>query len=106
MKRLKFAIENKDAPAPTRLAIGLEGGFQDSKRFTYEEHEQIVVLPECTVFNLDDPKLPEQVRKSAEGVHKAESAFKAEELAATSGTWDGEIRQVGKGCRKCISFNF
>lgn len=94
MKRLKFAVETKEAPAPTRLAIGVEGGFQDTKKFNYEEHEQIVVLPEGAVFNLDDPKLPEQVRRSADGVNKAESAFKTEELNATAGTWDGEVRQV------------
>lgn len=94
IKRLKFKTEAKTCPSPTRLAIGLAGGFQDAKKFQYEEHVQIVVLPECAVFNIDDPKLPENIKRSAEGVNKAESVFKAEELNATTGTWDGELRQV------------
>ncbi|XP_022700553.1 ubiquitin carboxyl-terminal hydrolase 5-like isoform X2 [Varroa jacobsoni] len=96
IKRLKFKTEAKTCPSPTRLAIGLAGGFQDAKKFQYEEHVQIVVLPECAVFNIDDPKLPENIKRSAEGVNKAESVFKAEELNATTGTWDGELRQVSK----------
>ncbi|OQR79005.1 ubiquitin carboxyl-terminal hydrolase 5-like [Tropilaelaps mercedesae] len=96
IKRSKLKVEAKEAAVPTRLAIGLEGGFQDTNKFEYEEQAQIVVLPECTVFNLDDPKLPENVMKSAESVHKAESAFRTEELSATTGTWDGEARMVSK----------
>jgi hypothetical protein len=42
--------------------IGVEGGFQtDDKKFTFEEHNSVVVLPDWKIFPLPDPELPEIV---------------------------------------------
>ncbi|XP_003744765.1 ubiquitin carboxyl-terminal hydrolase 5 [Galendromus occidentalis] len=98
IKRVKVRTESQkeEHVPPTRLAIGLEGGFQDAAKHQFKTEEQIVILPEGAVFNLDDPKLPEGLRKSAEGVVSAESAFKVAELESIVGTWDGEARQPSK----------
>jgi len=46
----------------TKLAIGVEGGFQtDEKRFTFQEHNSVVVLPGWDNFPLPNPELPEIV---------------------------------------------
>merc|ERR1712227_584051 len=53
--------ETQDPPKkkPTRLAIGIEGGFDlDAKNYTYEEENNIAVLPEWTRIPLTDPNIP------------------------------------------------
>ncbi|KOB76671.1 Ubiquitin carboxyl-terminal hydrolase [Operophtera brumata] len=62
----------------TRLAIGVEGGFDPTSgkpKFTYTDH-----------YNL--------MNKSVQAVIDAESPFKIAEMAALQGTWDGEQREV------------
>lgn len=44
---------------------GVEGGFQtDDKKFLFEEHNSVVVLPDWKIFPLPDPELPEIVSLS------------------------------------------
>ena len=41
---------------------GVEGGFQtDEKKFTFEENNSVVVLPDWKIFPLPDPELPQIV---------------------------------------------
>ena len=41
---------------------GLEGGFQtDEKKFKFEEHNSVVVLPDWKIFPLIDQNLPDIV---------------------------------------------
>ena len=41
---------------------GVEGGFQtDDKKFTFEENNSVVVLPDWKIFPLPDPELPQIV---------------------------------------------
>ncbi|XP_064642772.1 ubiquitin carboxyl-terminal hydrolase 5-like [Lineus longissimus] len=76
---------------PTKMAIGVEGGFAvDEKKYEFEYHNSIFILPQFQKIELTDPNLPEPVRQSAEGIITAESAARAEELAAMAGTWEGE----------------
>lgn len=47
-----------------RLAIGVEGGFNpdaNKKRYEYEEHNSVVILPAFTTIPLPNPELPEIV---------------------------------------------
>ena len=44
------------------LFTGVEGGFQtDDKKFSFVEHNSVVVLPDWKIFPLPDPELPEIV---------------------------------------------
>lgn len=81
----------------TRLAIGVEGGFDPScgkPKYTFTDHYSVVVLPGFHTFPWPNPNLPECVNKSVQAIVDAESPFKLAELAALAGTWDGEKREV------------
>ncbi|CAF3373949.1 unnamed protein product [Rotaria sp. Silwood1] len=83
----------------TKMAIGIEGGFDvnGSKRFTFEEKYAIYVHPNIIIaYPEEADKLPEHVKKSADAIIAAESAFLKEERAAMNATWNGEIRQITK----------
>lgn len=48
-----------------RLAIGVEGGFNpdaNKKRYEYEEHNSVIILPGFETIPLPNPELPEIVR--------------------------------------------
>ena len=47
------------------IFAGVEGGFDlDEKRYEFEEHNQIVVLPDWTEIPLTDPAIPAEVQQS------------------------------------------
>ena len=48
---------------PTRLAIGVEGGFDAGvvEKAEYEDHTSIVILPEYQTISLPSPALPQKV---------------------------------------------
>ncbi|XP_032851570.2 ubiquitin carboxyl-terminal hydrolase 5 isoform X1 [Tyto alba] len=83
---------------PTRLAIGIEGGFDiTEEKFEYDEDVKIVIFPE----HLDIPRdglegLPDMVRdriaSAVEAILTADSASRKQEVQA----WDGEVRRVSK----------
>ena len=90
---------NVEPKKVTKMAIGVEGGFDvnGSKRYTYEEKYSIYVHPKgITPYPDESNQLPEHVRQSADAIITAESAFLKEERAATNATWSGEVRQVTK----------
>ncbi|XP_018573287.1 ubiquitin carboxyl-terminal hydrolase 5 [Anoplophora glabripennis] len=92
----------------TRLAIGVEGGFDpDSgkKRFEYEDIYSIVILPDFTSINWPNENLPEIVKASVQGTIDLPSASKLAELEALSGTWDGETRIVSKHAHNLVQLN-
>lgn len=92
----------------TRLAIGIEGGFDlDSKKNKYEytDHYSIVVLPTFETVPITDPNLPEIVSLSVRTIIESDSAFKIAELEALSSTWDGEARIVSKHAAKLQQLN-
>lgn len=84
----------------TRLAIGVEGGFDpdaDKKKYEIDETYAIVLMPGfATMTWPDDSNLPEIVKLSVTAVLDAESASKKAELEALAGTWDGEARITSK----------
>ncbi|XP_060618597.1 ubiquitin carboxyl-terminal hydrolase 5 isoform X1 [Anolis sagrei] len=83
---------------PTRLAIGVEGGFDiPEEKYEYDEHVKIVILPE----HLDIPRdgldsLPDMVKdrisSAIEAILTADSASRKQEVQA----WDGEVRRVSR----------
>nr|CAG4636782.1 EOG090X0181 [Ceriodaphnia reticulata] len=82
----------------TRLAIGIEGGFQleSAAKYEYEEQNSIAVFPGPKEIPLPDSNLPVEVEISVQGLLAAPSARHLEELSALESTWDGENRQVSK----------
>ncbi|CAF1368554.1 unnamed protein product [Rotaria sordida] len=92
----------------TKMAIGIEGGFDanGSKRFTFEEKYAIYVHPNVVIAYPDETdKLPENVKRSADAIITAESAFLKEERALLNATWNGEIRQITKHAQTLEQLN-
>ncbi|CAH1396675.1 unnamed protein product [Nezara viridula] len=99
--RDRIEKENKQGDGPerkvTKLAIGIEGGFEpDKKDIVTTETLSIVVLPEFISIPWPCDKLPLVVVQSVEGVLAASSALKMAELESVAGTWDGEARSVSR----------
>lgn len=87
-----------DKQKPTRLAIGLEGGFDinEGKKYEYEEFNSITILPDFIEISLPNPDLPDVVQLAVASILSAESASKMEEALSLAGTWDGEMRKISK----------
>ncbi|XP_046375139.2 ubiquitin carboxyl-terminal hydrolase 5-like [Haliotis rufescens] len=101
IKRIRIEIpqteEAEPQVKPTKLAIGVEGGFQvDEKKFRFEETTSVVVMPNHLEIAVPNPDLPDAVQISVATILMAEDAWKLEEAAAMAGTWDGEIRQKSR----------
>lgn len=104
MKRLRREVSTPpqgDGPEKkiTRLAIGVEGGFDAEsrrKKFEYEDVYNIVVLPNFVAIPWPNASLPEVVVSSVTKILESQSASKMAELEALQGTWDGEVRNVTK----------
>ncbi|XP_053379534.1 ubiquitin carboxyl-terminal hydrolase 5-like [Mercenaria mercenaria] len=109
LRRTRREVVSEEPPPekkPTKMAIGLEGGFQtDEMKFVFEENNSVVVLPDWKVFPLPDPELPEIVQMSVNGILKAEDAWKLEEAAAMAGTWDGEKRIISKHAENLLQLD-
>uniref|UniRef100_A0A8C8DZ67 Ubiquitin carboxyl-terminal hydrolase n=1 Tax=Oryzias sinensis TaxID=183150 RepID=A0A8C8DZ67_9TELE len=81
---------------PTRLAIGIEGGF-DVELEQYEEDVKVVLLPERQEVTSEDlATMPDVVRErvslSMAGIMAADSVSHALQVQQ----WDGEVRQESK----------
>lgn len=99
LKRIRKEIEAKPEPekAPTKLAIGLEGGFNvNAKKYEFEEHNSIVLLPDFNVIPLPCTDLPDSIQFSISCVLEADAASLREEAEAMAGTWDGMQRDITK----------
>ncbi|ESP01113.1 hypothetical protein LOTGIDRAFT_238331 [Lottia gigantea] len=100
LKRRRIEIPKDDQPPekkPTKMAIGVEGGFHvDDKSYRFEEETSIVVLPNWTVIPFPNTELPDLVQLSAATILTAEDAWKMEEAAAMACTWEGEKLRVSK----------
>jgi ubiquitin carboxyl-terminal hydrolase 5/13 len=89
---------------PTRLGIGIDGGFDlAEKQFYFENAYSLYVYPEDKFLRLDGNTqscssllLTENVRKSIESVQAAESITQKEELASQAAAWDGDQRFASK----------
>jgi len=89
-------VANPPAEKVSRLAIGVEGGFDsDSKKYEYEDDNHIVLLPGFQKFKIDE-NLPTMISMCADAIIKAESAARKRELEDAAGTWEGEQLVVSK----------
>ncbi|XP_059141257.1 ubiquitin carboxyl-terminal hydrolase 5-like isoform X2 [Physella acuta] len=85
------------AEKPTKLAIGVEGGFlTDEKRIEFEDKTSIVLLPHWLEVPFPNEKIPGKVQALASMILMSEDASKKEEVAAMAGTWEGEKLKVSK----------
>lgn len=95
-KPLPPPVASEEAPPPkkpTRLAIGVEGGFDGGvEPVEYQEETALVILPEFVAIPLPNPALPPQVQASIAGIVAAHMASKQEAIAA----WEGDKRKVSK----------
>ncbi|ENN80834.1 hypothetical protein HUJ04_003774 [Dendroctonus ponderosae] len=92
----------------TRLAIGVEGGFDPesgAKKFEFEDFYEIIVLPGFVAIDWPNENLPEVVKLSVQALLDLPSASKLAELEALSGTWDGESRQVSKHAHNLLQLD-
>ncbi|BFZ23849.1 hypothetical protein BsWGS_26888 [Bradybaena similaris] len=109
IKRFRKEIpkdESVAAEKPTKLAIGVEGGFQtDEKRFEFEEKTAIVILPQWHEIALPHEGIPDQVQLSVTMIMMAEDAAKQEEAAAMAGTWEGEKLRISKHAENLQQLN-
>ncbi|XP_055311521.1 ubiquitin carboxyl-terminal hydrolase 5 [Sitodiplosis mosellana] len=83
----------------TRLAIGVEGGFDPSenkRKYEYKDHLNVVVFPNAVKIPYPNIDLPLLVSNAVEAILAAESITTKLEKDALTGTWDGEKRQVSQ----------
>ena len=83
----------------TKLAIGVEGGFDANgpSRFVFDEKYSIYLHPNVVIAYPDEAdQLPEHVKRSADAIIAADSAFLKEERAMMNATWNGEERRPTK----------
>lgn len=83
----------------TKLAIGIEGGFDANgpARFVFDEKYSIYIHPNVVIrYPEEADQLPAHVKSSADAIIAADSAFLKEERAQLNATWNGEIRRVSK----------
>ncbi|KAM6994599.1 ubiquitin carboxyl-terminal hydrolase 5 isoform 1-T1 [Tautogolabrus adspersus] len=81
---------------PTRLAIGIEGGF-DVEQEQYEEDVKVVILPDRQEITSDDlatmpDVVKERVSLSMAGIMTADSVSHTLQVQQ----WDGEVRQESR----------
>ncbi|XP_013417871.1 ubiquitin carboxyl-terminal hydrolase 5 [Lingula anatina] len=105
-RELPKSDEEPEKKKPTKLAIGVEGGFAvDEKKYDFEEHNSVVVLPDWTKIPLPNTEIPDMVSLSVAAVLAAESATKLAEAAAMAGTWEGEKRIVSKHAENLVQLD-
>jgi ubiquitin carboxyl-terminal hydrolase 5/13 len=99
---------NVEPTKVTKLAIGIEGGFDvnPSNRFTFEEKHAIYIHPHLTIAYPDEAdNVPEHVKRSADAIIAADSAFLKEERSLMNATWNGDIRRVTKHAQTLQQLN-
>ncbi|XP_060191022.1 ubiquitin carboxyl-terminal hydrolase 14 isoform X2 [Lycium barbarum] len=87
----KTDAEDRPSKKPTLLAIGLDGGFDNSEP-QYEEVYEIVMLPDNVTLPFPSVELPEKVRLAVDAILLAEGAERKEQLAS----WTADKKLVSK----------
>ncbi|MCD7462884.1 ubiquitin-specific protease ubp14 [Datura stramonium] len=87
----KTDAEDRPSKKPTLLAIGLDGGFDNSEP-QYEEVYEIVILPDNVTLPFPSVELPEKVRLAVDAILLAEGAERKEQLAS----WTADKKLVSK----------
>lgn len=87
----KAEAEDRPSKKPTLLAIGLDGGFDNSEP-QYEEVYGIVIFPDNVTLPFPSVELPEKVRLAVDAILLAEGAERKEQLAS----WTADKKLVSK----------
>lgn len=89
------AVNENGHAAPTKLAIGVEGGFSvDKKPYDLEKVSSIVVMPKMDEeIPLDDPELPEIISLAVDAILNHEDYARTIEVTAA---WEEEDRKPSK----------
>uniref|UniRef100_A0A2C9UF01 Ubiquitin carboxyl-terminal hydrolase n=1 Tax=Manihot esculenta TaxID=3983 RepID=A0A2C9UF01_MANES len=85
----KLVPEDRPSKKPTLLAIGVDGGFDNSEP-EYEETHNIVLLPDYVTFPFPSVELPKKIRLAVDAILMAEGAEWREQLAA----WTADKKQM------------
>eukprot|EP00960_Hanusia_phi_P028597 747500-Hanusia_phi.AAC.1 len=94
--------ENQEAEAPTKMAIGVEGGFQvDEELFDYEKSNFLALLPDRVLIPLPNQELPELISMVIDGILKASDLTEDE---AQVMAWEDK-RQVSKYAQNLVQVN-
>ncbi|KAG2682055.1 hypothetical protein I3760_11G172800 [Carya illinoinensis] len=90
LKQIRKAVpEDRPSKKPTLLAIGVDGGFDNSES-EYEETPTIVILPDYVTLPFPSVELPEKVRLAVDAILMAEGAERKEQVAA----WIADKKQT------------
>lgn len=89
--------------APSKIAIGVEGGFDVDKK-QYETHitNYIVVLPERAEVMLPSDLVPTSILLAVDAILKHDGFLKASELAVA---WEEEDRKVSKYANNLVQLD-
>ena len=95
---------------PTKLGIGIDGGFDlAEKQFYFENEHSLYVYPEDKLLRLDvgdaSNYLTENVRLSVDSVRKAESQAQKEELASQTAAWETDKRFISRHSAHLLQLN-
>eukprot|EP00043_Microstomoeca_roanoka_P006668 m.64854 g.64854 ORF g.64854 m.64854 type:complete len:794 (-) comp13512_c0_seq2:891-3272(-) len=92
VKKQKDDTATPPSKKPTKMAIGMEGGFDvDESEYEYHHDYCVVTLPDMKEYAVDSPDLPDHVKASAAAIVAFDSATFKDEAA----TWE-EQRQVSR----------
>eukprot|EP01133_Synstelium_polycarpum_P007874 gene7874-9244_t len=75
---------NEDQPPVKKLAIGMEGGFNDDEQPTYEDKRALYVHPEGVYIALDDPNIPPTIANAVSELIRLNSQSRKEEIVGWS----------------------
>ncbi|KAL4201858.1 hypothetical protein AMTRI_Chr02g260840 [Amborella trichopoda] len=90
IKQTRKAVpEDRPLKKPTRLAIGVEGGFETNEP-EYEDNYSIIILPDYVMLPFPNVELPEKVRQAADAIMLSEGAERKEQVAS----WVADKKQV------------
>jgi ubiquitin carboxyl-terminal hydrolase 5/13 len=95
--------EAPPAKKPTRLAMGVDGGFDGGAEPEVEwaESHQVVVMPTKAAVPFPNADLPQKVKEAVEGILAAPTASKAEAVVA----WEGDKRTVSRHAENLRQLN-
>jgi ubiquitin carboxyl-terminal hydrolase 5/13 len=98
--------DEEEAPPtkkPTRLALGVEGGFDGGAEpeVEWEELHEVVALPSKSAVTLPNSQLPPKIQEAVDGVLAAQTASKVDAIAA----WEGDKRTVSKYAENLVQLD-
>lgn len=90
-------VEMTTKPVPTKMAIGVEGGF-DLEKKPFEKHvsNYLVILPSNQQIKLPNEQLPSIVTMAVDAILKHDGVERAAQVAAA---WEEEDRKESKYAR-------